>query len=82
MNAETHTEPPCPVHDDGGDDEPLLSANIAISEPDGTYRSANCILEQHTDDALAAALVSCLRAIAAHRGQGLQLALHKRIREV
>jgi hypothetical protein len=77
VNVETSIEPP-QVDEDGGE-EPYVSVHVSICEDDGTHRGANANLTTEDDDALADALVQCLRGLAAMRGPGLQIALARRI---
>lgn len=78
--VETSVEPP--EVDEGGGDEDNLGVSVNIFERDGTMRACSTHFDSDSDHAIADAPLRCLRAVAAHRGPGLQVAIQQAMGEL
>lgn len=74
---------PVLAHDGDGDggDEKYVTVQVSVREDDGSLHEATAEVNEDDSDTVAAALVACLRGVAAARGSDQQVALAKRLGE-
>lgn len=78
----TETHPPELAEDDDGEDRPLLSVRLNVSELDDSWNSADVMLQEDAaldPDQVADAVLRCALAVAQLRGDGTLVALQQRL---
>ncbi len=82
IEVHTETQPPEPVEEEDGEDRPLLSVRMSVSELDDTWNSADVMLGEEfaTDpDQVADAILRCALGLAQVRDRGTLIALQQRL---